>query len=391
MKMFKFFKGKGSFESEAKVEEVSFGDIGKWIEVRGNDLGKHEEGIFVDIARRFEDFYISLGGKLEVLKEIDVESKNEHGRVKVLVRQGLDKYINFVDILLKGMRGIRLYDLDKVIREISDVFIGFERDSAKGYERATYLIGDEMGAVRNEIRGFYNGLVKTFEVDDSSIRDLGRIRDVRLKLDEFENVGKNVEGIKKEIKENGDDIRKAEERVKELKSEAEEIGLSSEYVANLKKGEDIVALRKRIEREVFLLKGLVDFKKIVGIVHGNEKEFGLIKNYRDHFALEFSRDDGKRLRDLLESLNMKSSAIREKFVLIKEKSSELGRKVGEVGEDVVAVKLGEAEKVEGGIEGMKDERAKVERRLGEVELRLKGLRDEVVLLVEKVGGVRVVG
>lgn len=389
MKMFDFFRKKKVVE-DIDVEEISFGGIEKWIESRGNDLGKYEERILSDIEKKMNKFYVSLGEKLEILKEIDIESKNEHGRAKVLVRQGLDKYVNFVHILLKELGGTKMTNLDKVIRDISDAFAQFERNSARGYERATYLVGDEMMVVRNEIRGFYNGLIEMFENDKSSIRDLGRIRNIRLKLDEFENGEKNMEIIKGEIKVKDKNIEKIVGGVGELKNEIEKIKLSSEHIANLKRGEDIKVIRKRIEREISLLKSLVDFKKIIGIVHGNEKEFGLIKSYRDHFVLEFSHDGGKRLLKLLESLNMKNSMIREKFDLIKEKSDDLEKKIGKVGLDIVAVKLEEVGKIEDDIDVMKTERVKIERRMSESDLRLKGLRNEVVLLVEEIGGVRVV-
>jgi predicted nucleic acid-binding Zn-ribbon protein len=390
MKIFDWIRKKKVIEDEVVVENISFGDIGKWLGSRGNDLREYEKGALVDIEERFKGFYISLGEKLEVLKEVDIESKNEHGRAKVLVRQGLDKYINFVHILLKELRGIEIVDLDKVIREIGDAFVGFERNSAKGYERATYLVGDEMMVVRNEIRGFYNGLVKMFEDDKSSIRDLGRVRNVRFKLDEFGNSERDMGMIKKEIEMKDKEIEKVRGKVKELKSEIEKIKLSLEYIANLKRGEDIKVLRMRLEKEIYLLKGLVDFKKIIGIVHGNEKEFGLIREYRDHFAIEFSRDGGKKLLKLLEDLNMKSSVIREKFDLIREKEVSLEKKVGEVGLDIVTVKMEEVARVEDGIDEMKTDKVKIERRFEEVNLRLKGLRNEVILLVEEISGVRVV-
>ena len=388
MKIFDWIRRERVVDSKV-VEEMSFGEIGKWLGTREKDLGEYEKETLADIEKRMSEFYVSLDEKLEVLKGIDIESKNEHGRAKVLVRQGLDKYINFVHILLKDLRDIEMEDLDKVIRKISDAFTQFERNSARGYERATYLVGDEMMKVRNEIRGFYNGLIEMFDADESSIRDLRRIRNARSKLNEFENGGKDVGAIRKEIEMKNKDIVKVEDNVKDLKSKAESIKSSSEYIANLKRGEDIKVLRIEIGKEISLLKGLVDFKKIIGIVHGNEREFDLIRNYRDHFASEFSLDGGKKLLKLLEDLNMKSSVVRVKFDLIKEKNLELEKKVGEVGLDIVAVKLEEVENIEDEIDGMKTDKVKIERRLDEADLKLKGLRNEVVLLIEEIGEVKI--
>jgi hypothetical protein len=235
-----------------KVErrDIAFGDIGKWIDSCGGDLGEHEKELLAAIKEKLDGFHVSLGEKLDVLKAIDIEAKNEHGRAKVLVRQGLDKYVNFVHILLKELGNIKMKDLDKVIKKIGDEFANFEKNSAKGYERATYLVGDEMGAVRNEVRGFYNGLVKMFDGDKSSIRDLNRLGNVRLKMKEFKDGEKSAGDIKKEIEMKSRDIGKAKARVEELNSEVEKIRLSSEYVANVKMGESIKVLRVNIESEI---------------------------------------------------------------------------------------------------------------------------------------------
>lgn len=389
MGMLDFFRKKKLSGTEKEVEEISFDDIGKWVEAQSKDLGEDEKRVLVSIGEKLDEFYVSLDEKLEVLKGIDIESRKEHGRAKVLVRQGLDKYINFVHILLKDLGGIKMRGLDGVIREVGEMFGKFERSSAKSYERATYLVGDEMMVVRNEIRGFYNGLVKMFEDDKSSIRDLNRVGNVKVRLNEFEDGKKNSDVVRKEIEVKSRNIGKAKAKVEELNSEIEKIKSGSEYVANVKMGEGIKILRSDIEKEISLLRGLVDFKKIIGIVHGNVREFDLIKNYRDHFASEFSSDEGKRLLDLLESLNMKSSVIRGKFDLIKKMGGELKKKVGEVGLDVTVAKLVEIEKVRDEIDGMKTERVKIERRLEEGELKLKGLRNEVIKLVEEIGGVKV--
>ena len=388
MGLFDFFKGK--VKEDIEVERVSFGDIGKWLKGRGKNLSGDEQNTLVNIGVQLDEFYVSLGEKLEVLEGIDVESRKEHERVKILVRQGLDKYIDSVRTLLKDLKALRGDDLGKFAQEISRTFVLFEKKSARTYERATYLVGDEMMVVRNEIRRFYNGLVEMFKGDESSIKELRRIRNIEMKLDEVEKIGNNVEEVEGELGMNGSKIGKGRGRIVELMGEVEKIKNSSEYILNLKTEKEIGVLRDGLENEIVKLKDLVDFKKLTNIVHSNERELKIVKDYKDHFVSEFSRDGGKRLLGLLEGSNMKSGEIEAQVVLIKKKNAELEEKRKSVGLDSTIIKLGEVKRIEDEIDGMETEKVKIKRRLEEIDLNLKGLKNEVVKMVEGIGGVKVV-
>ena len=388
MGLFGFFKGK--VEDVVEVENISFDKIEKWLEDRNENLRKDEVEILDKIEEKLKAFYVSLEEKLEVLESVDIESKKEHGRAKILVRQGLDKYIDSVHILLKNLKELKKDDLEKFAREISETFISFEKISAKVYERATYLVGDEMATVRNEIRRFYNGLVEKFNGDELSIKSLREIRNIRLKLDEFKNLEKNIREVKIETEINKERIEKAKKNVKKLMSDVERIKNSSEYISNLETEEKIKFLRTSLNNEIVKLKDAIDFKKLTGIIHTNEKELGIVKDYKNHFVSEFSRDGGKRILDLLESSNMKSAKIETYVLLIEKINNELKEKSRNVGLDSTIIKLEEIEKIEDGIDGMKTEKVKIERKVEEFYLKLKGLKNEIVRMVEEIGNVKIV-
>ena len=383
MGIFNFFKSKKSIKQPSEIKKISFEDVEKLLKDRSKNLEEVERETLEKLEKELEEFYISLEGKLEILEEVDIESKKEHGRAKLLVRQGLDKYINSVHILLKDLKALEKNNLEKFAREISEIFILFEKTSAKVYERATYLVGDEMVDVRNEIRKFYNGLIKIFESDKSSIQELKKIGEVKLKLNEYENIEKNIIDFKKESEENNFEIEKAKKKVRKLLEEIEKIENSSEYISNLRTEEEIKVLRMKIDKEIGMLKSLIDFKKLTNIVHTNERELKIVKAYKDHFSSEFSLDSGKRILKLLEISNMKSHEIEVQVSLIKNINGELGEKRGKVGLDSTVVKSEEVKMVEEEIENMETGAVRVKRRLEESNLKLKGLRNEVVRLIEQ--------
>ena len=380
MGIFDFLRNKKTIKTEAEIEAVAFGNIGNWIQKKEENLLKDEAETLGNIGKKSEDFYVFINEKLEVLEGVDIESKKEHGRAKILVRQGLDKYINSVRILLKELNDVDKNNLEKFSVKVGEMFVRFEKTSMKFYERATYLVGDEMVVVRNEIRKFYNGLVKTFE--ESSIGDLKRIEIIKSKLGEFERVERDFDEIEKEIAANDLKIDKAKVLVKKIEGEVEDIRNSSEYVSGMNAREEIVRLRAGLDREIGRLKELIDFKRLTNLVHSNERELEIVKDYKAHFVSEFSKDNGDRLFALMAGTKMKSDEIRARLELIGGKQKEFDEKVESIGIDYTVKKLDEVKMLNESIENIELESIKNNRRLENLNLELKGLRNEVIGLVE---------
>jgi len=379
MGMFDFFKNRKVVDVES--ESVAFNDIGDWLEGREKRLSGDEQEMLVNIGARLDEFYVAVEGKLGVLEGIDIEGKKEHERAKILVRQGLDKYIVSVRVLLKDLRKIDRGDLGEFAEEVGKTFNHFEKSSAKFYARANYLVGDEMAAVRNEIRRFYNGLVEIFE--GKLIGKLEKIVNVRVRLDEFERVEKIVLDIEGEIVVRDRKIDEAKDRVGELERDVDDMKESSDYISGLEAREEVVGLRVGLDREIGRLKELIDFKRLTNLVHSNERELGVVKDYRAHFVSEFSKDNGLRLFGLMEGTKLMSAEIVAKVELISRLGLELAEKSGGVGEDYTVGKLKEIERVKDECESVELENVKSGRRLDELRLKLKGLRNEVLKLVNE--------
>ena len=224
-----------------------------------------------------------------------------------------------------------------------------------------------------------------FEGDDSSIRTLKKVMDTKLKLDEFEKLRGDFEGIGKEIEANDSKIEKAKRNVEKLMKEVEKIKNGSEHIANLEAGEKIQNLQNNLDREIVKLKDIIDFKKLTSIVHSNERELRIVNDYKAHFSLEFSRDGGAKILNLLGASNMKSSEINAQVSLIEKMTGELKGEKENRGLDSTISILGEVKKIEEGIDGMETEKAKVKRRLEEFDLKLQGLKNELIKLVAGFG------
>jgi len=383
MGILEFFKGKRKIAPQANIQKIEFDDVGNWVSNKESSLRGEEKVAVEEILAKLDRFYVSLGHTLGALEAVDLEKKKEHGRTKILVLQGLDKYIDFVRGLMKDLKSIPKNDLSDFSREISKVFVSFERSSAKVYERATYLVGDEMMAVRNEIRKFYNGLAGMFE--GALAGDLKKVVEIRSKLDEVEKIKVVSEEVEREISMKDKEISKANDKVKKLKKDIDEIKDSSEYIAGLKDRDEISKANINSNKEIEKLKGLIDFKRLTHIVHSNDRELRVVKDYKERFVSEFSRDNGKKIIDLLAGSNMKSAEIGAQVDLIERKKVELEELKNGLGIDYTVALLEDIKKVEEGRESIELENIKGARRLEELKFKLNGMKNEVVGIVEKFG------
>lgn len=385
MGILSFFKGKRPVETEVQVKEIRFDEIDKWLEEMEDAFGSDEQRTLEKIGERLGEFYVSIESKLKVLEVIDIESKKEHGRAKLLVRQGLDSYVNSVKALIRDLKNIEMENVGKFALEVSKLFGHFEKSSAIFYGRANYLVGDEMAAVRNEIRKFYNGLVEIFEGDKSPISNLKSIGEVRLKFREFSKGQNNLKENNEEIEKKNVEIDKLKKNVEKLMKEIEKMRGGSEYVSNLKTEDEIKALRIKIDKESVKLKDIIDFKKLTQIVHSNERELRIVKEHKEHFVTEFSHDGGEKIVALLEGSNMKNSEIDAQLSLIKKMNEGLKEKTQKVGLDPTIVKFQEVKRIEDEIDNLETEKVRIRRRMEDLDLKLQGLKNEVINLIEGFG------
>jgi len=77
--------------------------------------------------------------------------------------------------------------------------------------------------------------------------------------------------------------------------------------------------------------------------------------------------------------------IESQVSLIGEKKSELDEKQGKIGLDSTIIMLEDVKKIEDEIDGMETGKVKVKRRLEEFDLKLQGLKNGLIKLVEDFG------
>ncbi|MBA7634758.1 hypothetical protein ES703_42348 [subsurface metagenome] len=148
--------------SKTEKEKIAFSEIENWIERKRNEIGIREKEVLVLIQDRINIFAKAFKEKINIVKVVDVESKKVEDKFKFVVNEGRKKYIESADDFIDNLENLEKDRLEKLIEEINKIFLDFNKNSHKSYERTTILIGKEMADIKKSLKVFSGDLIKIF-------------------------------------------------------------------------------------------------------------------------------------------------------------------------------------------------------------------------------------
>ncbi|MFH1451770.1 MAG: hypothetical protein ABIF88_01200 [archaeon] len=368
MGIFDFFKKKK--EEVIEIREIRFNDIGKFLDDKVIENKRAEKRIFEEIKNRIDFFVSEIEEKIIVLEEIDVESKKEHGRAKILVKQGLESYINLVNKFMKDLLEIKKEGIGEFVKKIDKLFFNFEKSSFNFYQRATYLIGDEIAAVRIRIKELHKEFSKLFNENIEFI-ELEKFNELlKQKFNYLEEINRDIGLVNEKINDCEKNIKNLSEKRDGLEIKIEKAINSDEYTEGLKLKDEIKKLEREKEIKIMGLKEVIDFKALSNLYHSSEKKMEVIKSYRDNFLSTFKEDSGKKILELISGTSLENNVIDARIDKVEDIRDEIVKKKSKIKEDIV-FELNEK------VKELSLEREKLVEERGKSLKRMKGLKEEL--------------
>jgi len=307
---------------EIVVEKLAFSEIENWIEnkIRENEL-KEKEILFV-VGEKIEDLIKELGEKIVVLEDFDVGARKEKDQIKNIVNDSREKYIESVEDLIERLNNLEEPKLEKFIEKINKIFSDFNKSSFKNYERATILIGKEMASIKESLKVFSKDLLKTFDESKSVIDSFESLLIIKEKLDTITPIDKTLEGISEKKSNLNKKISEKEEENRILKEKVEEIKKSQNHLDFLDSKKRIESFRDESKKNILELRQLLDFKALANFFHIFEEQMSIVKAHREDFQINFEKDNGKIIIELLDEARLSNDVILEKVRQIRTKIEE---------------------------------------------------------------------
>src|SRR3989338_3081359 len=391
MGIFDFFRklAQGKNRQNSGKEKIIFSELGSWIENKITDIEKKEEEIFFLIKKKTDVFSKEVREKIKVAENFDINQKKAEDRIKSAVEEGRKKYIESVEDLLENLDNMKSDDLEKTISYSDKVFYDFNKRSHLSYERATILIGKEMGEIKESLRSFSKDLIRIFNENKSIIESSKTFFIVRLKLRQFEKIEEELKKVIAEITflEN-EDVNKEKDN-KEILEQIEEIKKSPEHLEILKLHEKVSTLKTELEKDIFSLSQAIDFKALGSFYHIFEDKMEILKSHRDDFKTSFQKDDGKSILSLLEGAKLNNNNISDKFNQIGKKKEEILEFEKELESEKNKEKTDDlhskSKKIAFDTESLKDKKEREEKRLENLKKYKEEIINEIKENLEKLG------
>ena len=384
MGIFDFFRKlvKENKVEEIVIEKLAFSEVENWIENKRKENELKENEVLFIIREKIGRFTRELREKIIILESVDVKSKKERDQIKEVVDSSKKNYIKSVEEFLENLNDLEINDFE-VMKKINKIFLDFNKGSYKNYERATILIGKEMGSIRESLRVFSRELIKTFDNGNETRENFKRISSIKLNLDKIIQNDKTLKKISETLLLLREKIRSKEEENEKLLKEIEEIKRGPGYLENIRNQKKIESLKEELKNDIFRLRQVIDFKALANFFHINEEQMKILKKHREDFQTNFQKDNGKIIIDFLDESKLNNEIILEKVNLIKTKVEEISNYEDGMGKDETRELDSQVKTIVVEIDNLKIDKVKEEKRDEKIKINKEELIDSLKQELDK--------
>ncbi len=321
MGIFGFFKRKPAVDNRT----VNLSELNNYIIGIKKENQQKNIHLLEVIKNSVASFINELKEKNNTLKKVNINEKKAEPRAKFIIKENLAHYIDNLDKLIKQLEEIDSVYIVDLIKDLDSLFMDFEQKSRLNFEKATFLIGKELGNVKDSINSFVQNLKKLLIENKYFLDSIEVISSLEMKLEELNEIEKLIQGINQKINENANNINSLELDILSKELEIEKVKSQDSYVREVSLEAEIKIKNEELQKEIYELKNLINFKKLANVFHYDSKKMSTINEYKLNFINAFQRDKLLSLIPLLNDANITDSHLSKKTNIIMQKEKEIER------------------------------------------------------------------
>ncbi len=360
---------------EPEKEKLAFPDIEEFIKSKIKEIKEKEKERNSLINQKISHFSKEIKEKIEIVNRVDIESKEKNDKIKSIVNEGRKKYVDFLERFIENIESIKKENLEETTKEINLAFLRLNQNSGKSYERATILIGKEMGSIKETLKNFSNELLKIFNEDKEITSNKKRLQVIQTKLEENNEINKKLEKIQENISSIEKKVKEKEEESKERYDELDKIKTGKDYLEYLENQKNVQIKEEDLEKIIIEFRGLIDFKGLSNFFHIFPEKMEIVKKYKDNFLSEFKMEGEGKIIELLEESKLNNNKINEKIKTIKQKEKEIVISRNKIKKIEVEHLYSEIERIKEGIDNLINEKEWAEKNKEKMQSQEKENKD----------------
>lgn len=363
------FKDKNKKE-EKQIENISIEQLMQRLDEKRKDSLEKDNSLKKEIIAKIYQLEIDINKSMESLKKIDLDRRKEYGKIKLIVKENLSLYINYLLKLISDLKNINAKDTKQYIEIIFTILNYFDRSSHKPFEKATILIGEELQATKNLIKDFFIDVKKIVNDNNELFEKIEKINDLTILINEIKQNNAYLKILDVQCDKFNKELDKKIGEQYIYKDKIEEIKSSYKYKDDLQEKEDYFKKLKIFEEEIQSVRKRIDLKLLAKHFHYDSKKNKIIQEYSTNFKYAFKNDKN------LEILNMIKIAQNIEMNDLKE----IQAKIISLNENIITDSEREISSIEDKIKSIESEISSIKSNIAD-EIKKK---DKILLKKEKI-------
>lgn len=325
MGLFDFFKAK----KRAETEKVTINELKDWIKNKKEQTKNEELLFFKAIESRILRLICEFENEIGILEKRDLKEEKVDEKIKVTVERNLNNYVLHMRNLIISLKSLKKEDVDDLVGKMNFMLFNFEKNSKMNYEKATYLIGEELANTKDSLASFYTDFEKLIKRNSKLIEMSKIMLSIEKGLAEMDRIQK----LKSENENKSQDIKMKlkilENEKRRIKNDIEKIKGAKEYLKKARKKEETKNKLDEIDREKRKLQAMIDYNLLAKNFHSSKKRMDIIKKCRNDYKELFLENNWEKIAALLDESRIESNPMHERIKSIFEKQKDVASTITE--------------------------------------------------------------
>ena len=285
MGIFDFFRKK-----QEERKKINYEELKSWILEKNQEMHNNNQSIICLIKENINLLKNELIGSIEKLKYVNLEKKKEEDKIKLVVEENLKKYLTNLNFLIKSLEKVSYSNYEQTIVEIDNILNDFKKRSLMHYEKATILIGDELGITKEKISDFSRNINKIIQDNQQIIKNNKNIQSINEELNTINTTNNMIEECNKKIIILKENIKLKENEINDYSEIIRDLKKSSEYKKELEEKTVLFQLKIEYENKINELKTMIDFRKLSNLNHSDNKKMKTINELKENFKQNYNEN-----------------------------------------------------------------------------------------------------
>lgn len=303
------------------VKSVNKEELGSFLEGIQKEILEKENELAKKVFEKLLNLLDGLEKKKEILEHIDLKGKIADEKTRFIVRENLFIYKRHLERLIQDLNSLEISK--NLIEKTNNLLTDFEKRSRMNYEKATYLIGKEIGDIEDSINLFYKDMKEVTRQNKEDLAYKEIIEDIAALFERINEVDEIKKELHLNIQKNKERINEIEKEIKSFEERITELKKSPEYTLFIEKRLNYDNKRTELKKETSELKNLIDLKKLSSLHHSDQKKMQIINRYKNDFSEALEKDSINSLIPLIEESGTNAIKIKESMDRIKVLNDEL--------------------------------------------------------------------